>query len=461
LLIQGRQFKRLDGNVGLRVNTNNGWITVPCTYHGFPQRPEDFDVVVGVGEYSSKHLNNIYARAGLGVPTVIVRCGANPGDFQRKKGAFPATVVLRPVRNAESVAEGPFALEFYNPLRVSSVVVQEISVPLACDKSAAIARALNTTNRTYVQNFLQPDFLKPDEKGLFMIEPYQPGKIPVVFVHGLLSDRLTWANLVNEIQACPELINRFQIWGFEYPTGESFLTSAAMLRRQLVELRCQIDPGKIDEALMNTVLVGHSMGGLISKMQITESRDVVWNSISTKNFEEIDFEPGLREQFADAVFFEPSPMVSRVVYIGTPHQGSELARRTIGRLASLLVREPPSVRIAHQELIQDNPNAFSREFSRRVPTSIDLLDPNSPLLLAINRLPVEQRVETHSVVGYGRWMLKAGDSDGIVPVSSAQLASAISESKVHEKHVNLTKNPLAIDEVMCILNAHTRTTYVE
>jgi len=418
-------------------------------------------VVVGVGDYSSKYLNHTYARTGLGVPTVVLRCGAKPGDFHRKQGAFPATVVLRPIHDAEMAAEAPFALEFYDPLRVSSVTVQDINVPLACDKSAAIARVLSTTNRTYVQNFLQPDFLKPDEKGLFMIEPYQQGKIPVVFIHGLLSDRLTWANLINEIQACPELIDRYQIWGFEYPTGEPFLKSAAMLRRQLEELRYHIDPSETDEALLHAVLVGHSMGGLISKMQITESKNIVWKSISTKNFEEIVFEPELRKQFADAVFFEPSPMVSRVVYIGTPHEGSEVARRTIGRLASLLVREPANVRLAHRELILDNPNAFSREFSRRVPTSIDLLDPNSPLLLAIDRLPVEPRVETHSIIGYGRWMLGSGDSDGIVPVSSAQDASAISENKVLEKHAKLTKDPSAIDEVMCILNAHSATTYVE
>jgi pimeloyl-ACP methyl ester carboxylesterase len=454
LITEGQRYKRFDPRDGLRVQTRQGWIKIPCQYHGFVRSPEEFDELVPVGNYTSKDLNHIYRQEGIGVSTVVIRQRETADRFQRKKGTFNATLLLRTDVELTPTDVLPSVLEFYDPMRTSSIVVAEVDVPLSIDKSAAIARVLKTTERNYVQAFLQPGSVQPEEEGLFILEPYQRGKIPIIFIHGLLSDRFTWANVVNEIYARPWFSDRFQLWGFEYPTGMPFLKSAAQLRRQLAQLLPYLDPDATDTALHNVVLVGHSMGGLISKTQISRSGDRVWNSLSNRSFDEIAIDSRYRNSLHDAAFFEPSPSVSRVVYIGTPHRGSAIAQRAIGRLSSLLIQEPTELQSAHRKLIQDNPDVFSNEFSKRIPTSIDLLEPDSPLLSAIASLPVEPHVHTHTILGRGRWMPGSGDSDGVVPVSSARQLTAESEKHVEEKHSNLTKDPSTIQELLSILHVH-------
>jgi pimeloyl-ACP methyl ester carboxylesterase len=222
----------------------------------------------------------------------------------------------------------------------------------------------------------------------------------------------------------------------------------------LEQLRAHFDPHETDAALNQVVLVGHSMGGLISKVQIAESGSQVWNALSNRRFEQVAMSPDTRRKFANAVFFKPSSMVSRVIFIGTPHRGSALAQRAVGRIGSLLVKESADLKMEHDRLLEDNPAAFSEEFTRRVPTSIDMLEPNSELLQAINGLSINPCVRIHSIIGQGRWMPGSGDSDGVVPVSSASHGRSTSVTMVTEKHTKLTENPVVIEQVLSILGEH-------
>jgi pimeloyl-ACP methyl ester carboxylesterase len=276
----------------------------------------------------------------------------------------------------------------------------------------------------------------------------------VILVHGLLSDRLSWANVVNELRSREWYGDRFQVWGDQYPTGEPFLGTASKLRQQLEAISEYVDPEATDPALDRVVMIGHSMGGLISKMQIAYSGDSLWNAISELPFEAVTIEPAIRTKLKDAFFFEASSMVSRVIFVGTPHRGSALAQRAVGRLGSILIEEPAEQKKAHRKLLSDNPGVFSGEFSNRVPTSVDLLEPDSPLLQAMDRLPLEPSVKLHSIVGDGRWMFGNGDSDGVVPVSSATHGGATSEKRVPGKHADLTSDPEMIEELLRILRLH-------
>ena len=454
LVTEGQKYKRFDPRVGLSVKSQNGWRLIPCMYYGFDRPPDDFNSLFPVGPYATKELNHLYRQNGLGVPVVVVRSRTVSNDFQRKTSTFPATLLVKHHDDRSAPNELPLVLEFHNPLDASTIAIQGINKPLAIDKSAPTARVLSTTQRNYLGAFLQPSSVATDDSGLFMLEPYVAGKIPVLLVHGLLSDRLTWANVVNELRSREWFNDRFQVWGYQYPTGEPFLGTAAKLRQQLVAIGEYFDPEATDPALDRVVMIGHSMGGLISKMQIAYSGDSLWNAISNLPFESVTIEPAIRTKLKDAFFFEASPMVSRVIFVGTPHRGSALAQRAIGRLGSILIEEPDQQKQAHRKLMSDNPGVFSDEFSNRVPTSVDLLEPNSPLLQAMDRLPLEPNVQLHSIIGHGRWMLGNGDSDGVVPVSSATQSGAISEKRVSGKHADLTSDPEMIEELLRILRMH-------
>lgn len=454
LIREGQRHQRLDPQRGLRVRTGSGWQLVPVAYYGFVGNPEHFQRFVTVGDYRTKELNATYRSPGAGVPLVGIYHREPPAPFLRNGQRFGATCLLRPVpESGVTGIEGAHVLEFHDPLRISAITMRACSVALARDLTAPTAHMLSTAQRDYFQAFRQPND-NPSEMGLYMLEAYQPGKIPLVLIHGLLSDPLTWANVANEIVAQPDLTARYQIWGFQYPTGEPFLRSAARLRSQMHQLRTRVDPHHTDTALTQTVLVGHSMGGLISKLQVTHSGDMLWRAVANQPFEQIRTTDQTRLALGEIAFFSPSPMVSRVVFIGTPHRGSVWARRPIGRIASGLVELSSDRQAAHDQLVRDNPGVFSNEFRRRIPTSVDLLEPSSPLLNAIEQLPIDQRVRLNSIVGRGRWMPGNGDSDGVVPVTSARFDRAESEKIVRAGHSRLQTSPEAVEELLRILRHH-------
>lgn len=454
LISAGQRFGRFDPRSGLRIQSAaTGNFTVPTSYHGFPRQPNDFDYLIPIGDYSTRELNHFYCCSGLGVATVAIHFRRSHEVFRRNQQNLAVTVVLRPVPDVPSAAS-PFTLELFDPLRISSITTAAgRQVALERDISAPIVYVLSQSDREYISRFLRPGSTTANA-GLFTIEPYQRGKIPIVFVHGLLSNRLTWANLANEIQAQPDLLARYQIWGFEYSTGAPFLQSAAALRRQLLHAKWQLDPTGSDVALSRMILVGHSMGGLISKLQVSHSGTQLWNSVACVPLDRIVTTPSTRQDLAEAFFFQPSTFISRVVFIGTPHRGSPWANRPIGRWSSSLVEEPPAMQQEHRQLVRDNPAVFSQEFARRIPTSIDLLEPDSPLLQAIDRLPHARRVQFHSIVGSGFWTLGAGESDRVVPVESARKSGVVSEKFVDARHWDLHKSPAGVAELLCVLRRH-------
>lgn len=455
LLSSGQRYGRFHPSQGLSVRTATGLLHVPIAYYGFPWQPCDFDEVVPVGVYETRKLNNSYHSPGLGVATVVLHHRRSHETFRKDEQRFAATAVLRPPRQTNPTSGIPFTLELFDPLRLASVNVEGRSVPLRRDLSAPLAYALKDEQPRYLQAFLQPGSTT-SQTGLFMLEPFQPGKIPVVFVHGLLSDPFTWANLANELRARPDLMSRYQLWGFEYSTGGPFLQSAAALREQLGQVPSCSEEGPFDPAISQTVLVGHSMGGLVAKLQVTQSGSALWQSVSNQPMAAIVTTPATRQNLAKSFFFEPSPLVSRIIYAGAPHRGSPWARRWIGQLGAALVEEPPTMEEEHRQLLRDNPAAFSPEFTHRIPTSIDLLRSDSRLLQTIDRLPVASHVKEHSIIGDFRPLLGAGPSDGVVPVESARRARAVSERVIHARHGDIHKSTEGIEELVRILRQHLR-----
>lgn len=468
LLVAAHRFDRWDSRRGLLVAGPAGLAPVSASYRGFAWSPCDFNQLVPVGEYSSPELSHQYRSNGLGVPLVVIRRSATTEGFLQREQPFAATVVLRPTAPIDDELTGagpptlPFRLEFYNPLHAAAATPGEPTpchspVPIARDLTAPLAYRTRNADQRWLQAFLRPGAGGSGD-GLFMIEPYQRGKIPVVFVHGLLSDPQTWTDMANELRAQPDLVEGCQLWGFHYDTGEPFFESAAVLRRQLRQIRAVYDPQGTDPAMAQMVLVGHSLGGLVSKLQVVHSGDQLWNSVAGRPLSQIHTREQTRARLAAALFFDPNPNISRVIFIGTPHQGSNLASRTLGRLGSALVEPPAQTEQRHRQLIDDNPGVFSEELVRRFPTSIDLLEPDSPLLRATAKLPFRDGVAFHSVCGVIDKPGIGGPTDGVVPLHSARLIGACSEKRVDSFHTRLTRSPATVHEVTRILRLHLRET---
>jgi hypothetical protein len=353
-------------------------------------------------------------------------------------------------------------LELYDPLHVAEVQVAERAVPLQADLGAPMSYVLQGINTRAIEwsGFFEPDEVEQFTR-LYSFEPYQKGKIPVVFVHGLFSGPVTWTEMFEDLWGDPQLRENYQFLFFLYPTGSPFLESARQLRAELQQIATAHAD---DPAASQMVLIGHSMGGLISKLQVTESGDHLWNLVSPQPLAQLKADPQTRTEIQQTFFFEPQPAVSRVVFIATPHLGSQIGKAPLGRLGSALVAMPRSVRQLNRKLESENPDAKSLQFDRAISNSVEELASDSPILRAMYELPFKPGVRLNSIVGtldesvVGRSSIgellvghTPQEGDGVVSLASAELPNDDSEFFVPASHSKVHRHPLAFGEVRRLL----------
>jgi len=468
LLEATRRHGRM-GCEGLRIGPAGRQILVPFRPQALPVDAAGIASVEPQAQPDDRRLSRRHLRDGFGLPVVVRVANRStpeaPRDFAAPRQSLAATAVLRfAVPGNENRLEkfvgpaaldhAPAVLDLANPVEIAAVHIGSATPHLAADLSAPLLDVLDGTPRSNIVGFLQPFTGGATTPHLEMLEPHQPGRVPVVFIHGLASDEGTWFDMINELRAWPEFHRHFEAWVFHYPTGAAFLQSAASLRQQLAAAVRQCDPKGRDPAMRNLVLVGHSMGGLHAKMQVVSSGDRLWNAVATVPFEQVRLRPEFRRLVRPFYFFEPLPFVSRVVCIATPHRGSLIASLGVGRLASLTVRPPPQLKAVHDEVVRANPGAFRPEFERRVPTTIDILQPDSRTLGVLRDLRPPCWVTMHSVVGVGHASLTGGRDDCVVSQESAHTDGAVSEVCVPASHTKVHHHPLTIAELRRILERH-------
>jgi pimeloyl-ACP methyl ester carboxylesterase len=454
---------------GVWVGPPSRLIKVPLAPKALPLPPEAIASLEPQAQDRDKRISRRHLRDGFGLPVVVRvdprRLGGADERFAADRQSLAATAVLRfDMPGGENVVEkfaGPVyrdhaaaVLDLANPVEIAAVKLGPARPHLAADLSAPLLDMLAGTPRSGIEGFLLPFSLADTRPRLEFLEPHQPGRIPVVFIHGLASDEATWFDLLNELRAWPVFHRRFEPWVFHYPTGSSFLQASANLRRELAAAVAALDPEGRDPALQRVVLVGHSMGGLHAKMMVADSGTAIWDSIATVPFEQIRLPPKSLAVIERLAFFKPLPFVKRVVFIATPHKGSVLASLGIGRLASLAVREPADIGAIREQAVALNPGALRPEYARRVPTTVDLLQPSSLTLQALERLRPACWVASHSIVGDIHPSLTGGRDDCVVPVASAHTPYARSEICVPAKHTKVHHHPLAVAELERILLEH-------
>ena len=211
------------------------------------------------------------------------------------------------------------------------------------------------------------ELMRYEPTGISIRHPYARGKVPVVFVHGLWVNPWSWHRMIDVLDDDPALNSRFQFWTFGYSTGDPIPYSAYLLRRDLDEVRHRFDPDRADPAFDRMVFVGHSMGGLVSKMMAVGAGDHLWREITDRPFSDLAGDKDDVELFRKGLLFEARPEVRRVVYIATPHRGSRFDRGSIHRVGTRLVRVADPLRAAHDRLVLRNGPDFFREHFRRRP----------------------------------------------------------------------------------------------
>jgi pimeloyl-ACP methyl ester carboxylesterase len=248
-------------------------------------------------------------------------------------------------------------------------------------------------------------------------------------------------------RADPWIRKHYQFWVFSYPSGYPYPYSAMLLRHDLDGIARTFPNRKF------VILVGHSMGGMISRLMIAESGDKLWRDFFGATPARTPLSGETRQLLEKYFVFNHRAEVRRVIFISTPHHGSSLAAGWIGRIGSALVRAPRFMVSAYasaKPLLIADPAA--RQLNR-VPNSVDTLDPSDRFVLAVNKLPLVPGVPYHSIIGDRGRGDTPNSSDGVVPYWSSHLDGARSELIVPSAHPAL-RNGEAIKEVERILKTY-------
>lgn len=394
---------------------------------------------------------------GIGLP-YVARLDRNSPVIAGQPGIPPLAGFCDPVTALLRFDRPRPELVFYRTRKDDTVISAGRPTRLAADFSAPLAYMLSKgKNRNIDLRALIRTDRNMDHAGLYQFEAYDPEKIPVVFVHGLMSRPETWVPAVNELMADKQVRERYQFWFFLYPTGLPVWASAAKLRGEMDRFRAALDPSRSNPPFKRMVLAGHSMGGLIASLQIREGGRHLWKQFTDTPPEEMNLSPELKTRIIRIIQFQPRPEVARVVFFATPHQGSELAANPFAEFFARLIRLPfgflEKDRRAFQRLVRPD----MRDLFVAPANSVVFLRARSPFLQAILKLPRSSSVPTHSIIGDRGRGDTPESSDGVVPYWSSHLPDSTSEKIVPSGH-GTNENPEGIDEFRRILVNHAKQT---
>jgi len=419
-----------------------------------------------VAELKVEGLAMRYRRPGIGVPLAASTRpidGASDGrDMVAPRLQVPLTALLRIPHARRALVEGQSiaaTLELHLLWDEDAVSIAGERVLLESEPTAALALTFTGVPITEFELFGYLGRLSgvmAERPPLVSTTPYRPGLIPVVFVHGTESSPVRWAEMLNRLQADRDIRSRFQFWFFQYDSDEPIALSALHLRDSLQGAVARLDPDGTDPALRRMVLIGHSQGGLLVKMQSISSGDRIWNAVSRKPLDQLRLSDEMRNLFRRGLFVEPLPEVARVVFISTPQRGSFVAGyRIIAYLARRLTTMPFQLAGASAAIAQ-NPDAARTPF---VPTATDNMSPRSPFIQGLQEIPVAPSIKAHSIISVEAKYWSDGSfdaehgNDGVVMYSSAHIEPVESELVVRSPH-SCQGNPHTIEEVRRILRLH-------
>lgn len=194
---------------------------------------------------------------------------------------------------------------------------------------------------------------------------------------------MTWVEMYNDLRSSAVIRENYQFWFYLYPTAQPFWISAGQLREDLARIREDVDPRRQEPALDQMVLIGHSMGGLVSRLQTIDSRDDFWRLVSDQPFSRLDADPETIAKLEKSLFFQPNPSIRRVVTIGTPHRGSRMSNDLTQWLSHKLIRLPEMLSLTKSSLLRRNKDVIRDDRLLQIKTSVASLAPDSPFFPAM------------------------------------------------------------------------------
>ena len=395
------------------------------------------------GTYVKDHVK----KDGIGAPLIAERTLT----AEQASALFCAPNIFYSV-TATAQFEGPrCVISIHDPLATETVHVDGHTYPLGANFTAAYALQLA---REKPQKLGLARLLRPQEYAatarIIRFEPYNPNKTVVLFIHGLMDTPVTWVPMLNDLRGDKDFRRNYQAWFYSYPSGYPYPYSAAILRKELDVIEKKYPLRK------PMVVVGHSMGGCISRTLITDTGTKLWTEAFGHTPAETQMPADSKRLIEEAIIFKHRGEIGRVIFMSAPHRGSDLASNWIGRIGSMLVKAPTTLLNVNQALHESLTADPAVLQLKRLPNSVDTMAPNNRFVLGINTIPITKGIPYHSIIGDRGRGDTPNSSDGVVPYWSSHLDGAKSERIVPSGHGS-PLNPQAIAEVHRILQLNAKS----
>ena len=392
----------------------------------------------------------------------------NPLSYQYPKEGNPnihkarylaATIIAQPKKSNASVDDvlnsPDFEIKVYDPYRIDKVNIAGQSYSLAANFSAPYGLWLAENNlgaAAYLTLIDRDQRLTMPH--LYMLEPYNPNKRIIVLVHGLASSPEAWIGVTNDIMGDPILREHYQVWQVFYSTNMPILESRFQIYALLKQAFGGINSN--DAAAKDAVLVGHSMGGIISRLLVSDA-DISKSALSMMSNRQ---QVRLRKHpvIAERLKMKPIENFDRAIFLAAPHSGTDYADRWFTLAARKIIRLPATFLTSLADTLTSD-DADLKDFVKTITNGViqngpsDLSKKSKFMELTATIQPKKDLV-FHSIIGN---MTRSDDpniiTDGIVPYKSAHLEHAVSEKILHGGH-SIQETPEAVLELRRILRQH-------
>lgn len=416
-------------------------------------------------------LRSQYRRDGFGAELVVDRSvKTNAGVLTRNSDSkdhvaarptwsempYPVVTALLRFESdslADILATTEVTFAVYDPYRYFATQLYEQHIPLAGHFTAGYGLWLAQAGfaRQSIRTLLgrEQNFDKPH---VYLMQPYDPDRRVILMIHGLASSPEAWVNVANEIMGDEILREKFQVWQVYYPTNIPIPINHFEIRNAINAVFHHYDPQGSATASNNMVVIGHSMGGVIARLMVSSSDNLMHELL-----QDVEFKPKqlqrIEERLGPILKFSPMPEVSRAIFITAPHRGTPFAGQRLGRFVAGMIKLPLTILEDFADVLQGSADASGTNPKHRLylPNSIDNLKADDSFILASAKLPISSTVDYHSIIARTHSDGKLEDSDdGLVPYQSAHLPEAVSETVIVSGH-SVQETAAAILEIKRIL----------
>lgn len=369
-----------------------------------------------------------------------------------------ATIVARPVKaeSVDDIINSPnITVQVMDPYRTENVDIAGKSYPLAANFSAPYGLWLAENNlgaAAYLSLIDREERLTMPH--LYMLEPYNPNKKVIVLVHGLASSPEAWIALTNDIMGDSILREHYQVWQVFYSTNMPILESRFQIYALLKQAFGGLNPN--DPADKDAVLIGHSMGGIISRLLVSNA-DISQSALSMMSpYQQAKLKK--HPIVSERLKIQPITNFDRAVFMSSPNRGTDFADLWFTRAARKIIKLPGAFLGAVTDTIT-NQDIDAKDILTRIDKGLiqngpsDLSHKSKFMALTEDINPPKGFV-FHSIIG-NKTNSKDPDvmTDGIVPYKSAHLDGATSEVIIKGGH-SIQKTPEAVLELRRILRQH-------